>query len=315
MNALEEINCMVKAAALHEITQLVVQFQADGNIKSAAPAQGISMEQVKNWIKFVKDEMGENLLTKPELLKSVAIGSAATGLAGLGIGALFSKKKNRKKRMLTGALIGALAGGVGGPAYAQLRKYLDGIPFDNSKFDASKFKKGDKVYIGVGGSANGEGHSWFMKNLRNGAGANRVFALRHVDRDKLENAFKDLTGRGLDVTLIGHSSGGATVGQFLKSHPEAKGVLLDPVSWTGRGVSDNAVVFTPLKSARNNPVFENVVANYGGRWNYEGPNSIMYNGDHSDNGIFTDYIFPMIDRGLNPKDLLGMRDKMLAQKK
>lgn len=300
--------------ALQEINEIVRLSSCKLSVKSASVKSAQSLGDLKNWLGLVKDEMGDNLLTKSELSRSAAIGALTTGLAGMGIGALFSDKKSRRRRMLKGLLIGALTGGIGGPAYAQLRKYLDGIPFDNSKFDASKFKKGDKVYIGVGGSANGEGHSWFMRNMRKGVGADRVLALRHVDRDKLEKAYKDLTGRGLDVTVVGHSSGGATVGQFLRSHPDAKGLLLDPVSWTGRGVSDNAVVFTPNASARDNPVFENIVAKYGGRWNYEGPNAIIYNGNHSDNGIFTKYIFPMMDQGLDPKDLLRMRDSMLAKK-
>ena len=305
MSIVSDINFLVKNT--RKDTKTVSQGLA--YIKSAQ-----SMDDLKNWIKYVKKDIGENLLTKQQLSRSAAIGSIATGLAGLGIGALLSGKKKKKKQMLKGLLIGAIAGGLGGPAYAQLRKYLDGIPFDNSKFDASKFKKGDKVYIGVGGSSNGEGHSWFMNAMRNGAGADRVYALRHGDVDKLEETFKDLTGKGLDVTIVGHSSGGATVGRFLGKHPEAKGILIDPVSWTERGVPDNAVVFTPNASAREKPVFENLVAKYGGRWNYEGPNAIMYNGSHSDNGIFTNYIFPMMSQGLNPKDLFGIRDSIVAKK-
>ena len=159
--------------ALQEINEIVRQSSSRPSVKRASVKSAQSMEDLKNWLGFVKDEMGANLLTKSELSRSAAIGSLATGLAGMGIGALFSDKKSRRRRMLKGLLIGALTGGIGGPAYAQLRKYLDGIPFDNSKFDASKFKKGDKVYIGVGGSANGEGHSWFMRNMRRGAGADR----------------------------------------------------------------------------------------------------------------------------------------------
>lgn len=301
-------------SALQQINEIVRLSSCKKSVKIAYVKSAQSMDDIKHWLSYVKEEIGANPLTKSELSRSVAIGSLLTSLAGVGIGALFSDKKSRRRKTLKGLLLGALTGGIGGPAYAQLRKYLDGIPFDNSKFDASKLKKGDKVYIGVAGSTNGEGHSWFMRNMRNGAGADRVLALRHVDRNKLEKAYKDLTERGLDVTVVGHSSGGATAGQFLKRHPDAKGLLLDPVSWTGRGVSDNAVVFTPNVSARNNPVFENLVAKYGGRWNYDGPNAIMYNGDHSDNGIFKKYIFQMMNQGLAPKDLLGMRDSVVAKK-
>ena len=279
--------------------------------KAVVKIAGSEQEGVSEWLKYVKDDIGSNLLTKKELASSAAIGSVATGLIGLGIGALFSNRKNRRRRMIKGAILGALAGGIGGPAYRQLRKYLDGIPYRNDKFDLSKIKSGDRVYIGVSGSANGEGHSAFMNSLANGVsdfvGDGKLLARRHVDYDKIEEDYKALKAKGADVVLVGHSSGGATAARFLRNHPDAKGILLDPVSWTGRGVPENAVVFTSDASTRNNPVFENIVANAGGRWNYQGKNSITYKGNHTDPSIFDNYLFPMIKGKKDPKDLLGVK--------
>lgn len=272
--------------------------------KSVVKIADFGQEGVSEWLKYVKDDIGSNLLTKKELAGSAAIGSLATGLIGLGIGALFSNRKNRRRRMIKGAILGALAGGIGGPAYRQLRKYLDGIPYRNDKFDLSKIKSGDRVYIGVSGSANGEGHSVFMDSLASGVDEGKLLARRHVDYDKIEKDYKALKEKGADVVLVGHSSGGATAARFLRNHPEAKGVLLDPVSWTGRRVPENAVVFTSDASTRDNPSFGNIVAKYGGRWNYQGKNSITYKGNHTEPSIFYDYLFPMIRGKKDPKDLL-----------
>lgn len=284
-----------------------VSSSGNGATKRAAADVGV-LGNLKNWLSYVKRDMGVNLLTSSELAGSAAKGAVFTALAGAGIGALIGKKKNRRRNAIRGAIMGAVAGGLGGPAYAQFRKYLDGIPFDNSNFDPSKLNKGDKVYIAVAGSANGEGHSWFMNSMKKRDFKGRVYGLRHVDQKELERVYEDLKSKGLNVTLIGHSSGGATVARFLRDHPESNGVLLDPVSWTGRNVPPNAVVFTAHKDTRYHPDFENVVANMGGRWNYEGDNSVAYHGGHSSNKLLVDFIHPLmasgINEGTNPMDML-----------
>jgi len=258
-------------------------------------------EKLRDQVDFVLEGLRKNPLSGSEAMRSSAIGALSAALAGAGIGALTGKKKNRLKRALKGALMGGLAGGVAGPAYAQIRKYLDGIKYDNSKFDAAQHNKGDKVYIGVSGSANGEGASWFADAMRAKFGDN-AYMLRHVDRKKLKEMYKDLTEKGLDVTLVGHSSGGASVGKFLRDNPEAKGYLIDPVSWLGNGVPDNAVVFTVDKSTRHGGKSENTIADIGGRWNYEGKNSVLFRGSHSD--MIPEIIRDFISKGVKPGDKL-----------
>lgn len=248
-------------------------------------------------IKLILDGIGKNRLTGSEAARSAAIGAISSAIAGAGIGALSGKRGKRIKKALKGAVLGAIAGSIGGPAYSQLRKYLDGIPFDNSSFYSSNHKKGDKVYLGVAGSSNGEGESWFADEMRKRFPGNVVMQ-RHVD--DIGKKYKELKDKGYDVTLVGHSSGGATVGKFLRNNPTAKGYLIDPVSWTGRGVPDNAVVFTSDKSTRHGGPAENTIADFGGRWNYEGKNSVLFKGSHSNRmgHIIRDFVQP----GIRPGD-------------
>lgn len=252
--------------------------------------------------KFIIDGIKENGLTWGEAGRSAAIGALTAALAGAGLGvAIGAKKKNGKRRMgkgaLWGALIGALSGAVAGPAYAQLRKYLDGVPFKNDDFDNTPHKPGDKVYIGVAGSANGENESWFRDEMKSKFGGN-AFMMRHVD--DIAKKYKELTDKGYDVTVVGHSSGGAAAGKFLREHPEAKGYLIDPVSWFGRGVPENAMVFTADKSTRHGGPFENTIADLGGRWNDEGKNSVTFKGSHSNRmeHVIRDFVAP----GVRPGD-------------
>lgn len=241
--------------------------------------------------KLIIDGIRQNSITMPEAARSAAIGAVAAALVGGGLGAITGKKGKRGRRAIWGAGIGALSGAIAGPAYAQLRKYLDGIPFNNAWFDETPHNKGDKVYIGVAGSANGEGlgNSDFAYYMRQKFGGN-VVMLRHVD--DIAKKYKELKDKGLDVTVVGHSSGGASVAKFLRGNPDAKGYLIDPVSWTGRGVPDNAVVFTSDKSTRHGGPFDNTIADLGGRWNHVGKNSVVYRGSHSDKlwEIIRDYV-------------------------
>ena len=261
-------------------------------------------------VKWILDGLKKNSISGPEAARSAAIASISAALAGAGIGAITGKKGDRKRRAIKGALIGGLAGGVAGPAYAQLRKYLDGIKFDNSKFTNAEHKKGDKVYIGVAGSANGEGESWFADEMRGRFGQN-AYMLRHVDKNELKKVYDDLKAKGLDVTVVGHSSGGATVGKFLRDNPSAKGYLIDPVSWFGRGVPDNAVVFTADKSTRHGGPTENTIADLGGRWNYEGKNSILFRGSHSNRmeQIIRDFVQP----GIRPGDKVDKKPSYVTR--
>ncbi len=258
---------------------------------------------LRDEINFIIDGIKRNGLTGGEAARSAAIGALTTALAGAGIGAWIGSKKNKegKRRIGRGAIIGgaagALAGSVAGPLYAQIRKYLDGVKFDNSVFEKTQHKKGDKVYIGVAGSANGENESWFADEMRDRFGRSNVVMLRHVD--DIAKKYNELKQKGLDVTVVGHSSGGASAGKFLRQHPEAKGYLIDPVSWFGRGVPGNAVVFTADEKTRHGLPFENTIADIGGRWNDTSDRSVVFKGSHSNrmHDIIRDYVAPGITHG------------------
>jgi hypothetical protein len=275
MNAIQEINKMVKSAEIYKT--------ADG---------------FKQWASWVIEGINKNKLTRGEILRSAAIGSIATALAGAGIGALTGKGGKRKKRAIWGAMIGALAGGAAGPAYAKIRKYLDGVPFDNSAFEKATHKKGDRVYIGVAGSANGENDSWFGRDMRYQFGPANVVMLRHVDGKKLRETYDSLKRKGLDVNVVGHSSGAATVAKFLNDRPDAKGYMIDPVSWIGRSVPKNGIVFTSDKSTRHGGSLENYIADAGGRWNFVGDNSMTFKGSHSDRNA--DILRDIVARNVMP---------------
>ena len=266
--------------------------------------------QLAEELDFILKGIKENGISMSEGVRASAIGALAAALAGGGIGAAVGARKNKKgkRRIGKGALIGALlglgTGAVAGPAYAQLRKYLDGVPFNNDKFDKSEHKPGSKVYIGVAGSANGENESWFADEMRSRFGKD-AYMLRHVDGKKLKQKYDELTGKGLDVTVVGHSSGGATAGRFLRENPDAHGYLIDPVSWLGRGSSDNAVVFTADESTRHGGPFENTIADLGGRWNENGKNAVKFKGSHS-NRIFS-ILRDFVAREVRNKEQLGSR--------
>lgn len=258
---------------------------------------------LRDEINFIIDGIKQNSITGGEAARSAAIGALTTALAGAGIGAWIGSKKNKKgkrrigKGAIIGGAVGALTGGVAGPLYAQIRKYLDGVKFDNSIFEKTQHKKGDKVYIGVAGSANGENESWFADEMRNRFGRGNVVMLRHVD--DIADKYKELKQQGLNVTVVGHSSGGASAGKFLRNHPEANGYIIDPVSWFGRGVPGNAVVFTSDKETRHGGPFENTIADIGGRWNDTSERSVVFRGSHSNRirDILRDYVAPGITHG------------------
>lgn len=261
MGAIEEVDLIVKSACIKMDKKASVDLSG--------------------WAKYVMNSIGQNKITGAEALRSALIGAAVSSVAGAGIGALTGKKGKKLKRSAVGAIIGALAGGAAGPVYAQLRKYLDGVPFDNSAFEKAEHKKGDRVYIGVSGSANGENESYFRGKMRDEFGPGNTMMLRHVDANKIQGIYDKLKEKGLDVTVVGHSSGAAAIGKFLKNNPNATGYMIDPVSWTGRVYPENALIFTSDESTRHRGEFENVVADVGGRWNYVGPNSITFKGSHS----------------------------------
>ena len=115
----------------------------------------------------------------------------------------------------------------------------------------------------------------------------------------IEKKYNELKQKGLNVTVVGHSSGGASAGKFLRQHPEANGYLIDPVSWFGRGVPRNAVVFTSDKETRHGGPFENTIADIGGRWNDTSDRSVVFKGSHSNRmrDIIRDYVAPGITNG------------------
>jgi hypothetical protein len=235
---------------------------------------------VKEWLKYVLEGIKRNSLTKSELVQSLAIPAVAMGAAGAGIGYLTGDKNSRRRKAIKGAVIGGLLGGIAGPAAAQYKKYMRGIPFRN-KLDLDTIKRDDKVVVGVAGAANGEGESWFASEMRDRFGDKGVMV--NVDDSKrLEDIVRRLKEKGADVSIVGHSNGGKLAAKFLADHPELKGYLIDPVSWFGRKVPNNAVVFTPSKSTRHSDSIENAIATVGGRWDYDGPGNVVYSGGHSD---------------------------------
>lgn len=269
------------------------QFVNGGMGKSAMP-----LSELKEEIDFILEGLGQNRITKRDAAISAAIGSAVTGAIGAGIGAATGKKSKRIKRALIGALLGSLPGAAIGPMVAQYRKYMAGVPFDNSKIDIKGIKPGEKVYLGVAGSANGENESWFADEMRKRF-PGKNYMVRHVDGKKLEEIYRKLNEAGADVSVVGHSSGGRPAAKFLRKHPELKGYLIDPVSWTGRTIPDNAIVFTSDKSTRHGGPFENTIADVGGRWNYEGKNSVVFKGSHSDR--IRDILRDFVARGMSPR--------------
>ena len=228
-------------------------------------------------VKYILDGLKSNSITKDEALRSLAVGALIGGTAGAGIGAI---TKRKKRNILLGLLLGGATGAVSGPAFAQYRKYMAGIPFDNSDIDINSLKKGDKLTIGVAGAANGEGESWFADEMRRRF-PGKNYMLRHVDSDKLEKLYDVLKEKGVDVAVVGHSNGGKPAAEFIKRHPEVQGYLIDPVSWFGRGVPENAIAFTSDKATRHGGPFENTIADLGGRWNDASEKSVTYLGSHS----------------------------------
>ena len=252
--------------------------------------QAGALDELKGEFDFILGGLKQNHISKAQLGRSAAIGALLSGFAGAGIGAATGKKGKKTRRAIIGALLGAIPGAAIGPAVAQYKKYMAGVPFNNTlKID--DVKPGQKIRIGVAGSANGENESWFADEMRKRfPGSN--YMLRHVDEDKLEDIYKKLKAKGADITVIGHSHGGKPAAAFLRKHPELMGYLIDPVSWFGRDVPKNSVVFTSDKSTRHGGPFENTIADMGGRWNYEGPNSVVYKGSHSNriHHILRDYV-------------------------
>lgn len=258
---------------------------------------------IRDEIDYIREGVGMNPLTRGEAVRGAFVGGGLAGLAGAAIGAIPRKgdevdKRARLRRILKGLFAGGVAGAAIAPVAMQYRKYMDGPEYRNDSVNPDRMRPGDKVYIGVSGSANGQDYSWFADEMgMRFPGAH--YMLRHVDGDKLEKLYGDLRAKGLDIGVIGHSSGGKTVARFLGRHPEANGYLIDPVSWFGRSVPNNAVVFTSDPSTRHGGVFENYVADMGGRWNYEGPNSIVFKGSHSDmiNALLRDFVAKWVRPG------------------
>jgi hypothetical protein len=99
--------------------------------------------QIAEELDFILKGIKENGISMSEGVRASAIAALSAALVGGGIGAAIGARKNKKgkRRIGKGALIGALlglgTGAVAGPAYAQLRKYLDGVPFNNDKFNKS----------------------------------------------------------------------------------------------------------------------------------------------------------------------------------
>ena len=238
--------------------------------------------------------------SKSRLVTNTLVGAGGTALASY----IVNKVKHRKTRARN-LVLAALAGAAGGAGYSYYRSFMDGKPFDNSSFDISKLKPGDKVYLGIGGSSNGEGESWFGDEMRESLPSVHVKMSRHVDLKDLEVTYNELVEKGITPILVGHSSGGKHVAQFLEKHPEARGYLLDPVSWFGKTHPRNATAFTVDTSSRHGLPIENYIADAGGRWNLSDSGTFFHTGSHSSTmpEIIRDFIAQGYDRDNVPKTL------------
>ena len=233
------------------------------------------------------------------------VGNTLIGAGGAAIASyLYNKIKNRKIRAKN-LVYAAIAGGLGGAGFSYYRSFMDGKPFDNSAFDISKLKSGDRVYLGIGGSSNGEGESWFGDEMREQLPSGHVKMFRHVDLDDFADTYNKLREKGITPILVGHSSGGKHVAKFLEKHPEAKGYLLDPVSWFGKVHPRNATAFTVDESSRHGLPVENYIADAGGRWNLDDEGTFFHTGSHSSAmpQIIRDFIAKGYDRDNVPPKL------------
>ena len=238
--------------------------------------------------------------SRGRLIKNTVIGAGGAALASH----VINKIKNRKTRAKN-LVWAAIAGGLGGAGYSYYRSLIDGKPFDNSNFDMSKLKPGDTVYLGIGGTMNGEGESWFGDEMRSRLPKGHVKMFRHVDLKDFEDTYNALRANGITPILVGHSSGGKHVAHFLEKHPETRGYLLDPVSWFGKIHPRNATVFTVDESTRHGLPVENYIADVGGRWNLSDSGTFFHTGSHSDTmpEIIRDFIAKGYDRDNVPPKL------------
>ena len=196
--------------------------------------------------------------------------------------AYLANRLRGKKKLGAGRLaLAALLGGVLGAGSSYLGSYMAGKPFDNSNYDPDSIKKGDRVYLGVAGAANGEGTSWFAEEMRRKLPSNHVKMFNWVDSDALESTYDDIVSRGAVPVIVGHSRGGAVAADFLEKHPDAVGYLLDPVRWGGSKHPQNATVFTVVPESRHGGLVENYIADLGGRWNLEDSGTVFHVGSHS----------------------------------
>ena len=257
-----------------------------------------SAEDFVNWAKMVKRDFLNNPVDQKDVLRQALLGGGGAALATYLWGKLRGKK-TRWGRIVANTLLGAGLGA--GSAYFDA--YMAGKPFDNSGFDIAKINKGDKVYLGVAGAANGEGTSWFGNAMRRRLPQGHVKMFRWGEGKDLEQTYKDLVAKGAVPVIVGHSRGGKIAAKFLQDHPEAKGYLLDPVSWMGRSHPANATVFSITPKERHGGEVENYIADAGGRWNLEDPGTFLHVGSHSDHmpSIISDFILPGYDRDNLPK--------------
>ena len=231
--------------------------------------------------------------------------NTVAGAGGAALATLIINKIKHKKTKTRNLVLSAIAGGLGGAGFSYYRSFMDGKPFDNSQFDISKLKPGDKVYLGIGGSSNGEGESWFGDEMRGQLPRGHVKMFRHVDLKDLEDTYNALHEKGITPIIVGHSSGGKHAAKFLEKHPDTKGYLLDPVSWFGKTHPNNATAFTVDKRTRHGLPVENYIADAGGRWNLNDAGTYIHTGSHSDTmpKIIRDFISKGYDRDNVPSVL------------
>ena len=234
--------------------------------------------------------------------------STAWAVAGAGAAAAASlvvdrlrKRKTRLRRLLLHSLTGAAAGVAG----KYMGNYMHGKPYTNSQIDFDRIRKGDKIYVGVSGAANGQDDSWFASRMQTNLPRGRVAMVNNGDSAMLASVVSKITDKGGIPVVVGHSHGGKLAAGFLQQHPEISGYLIDPVSYTGRRHPDNTTIFTPDPSTAHEKAIENFWADVGGRWNMSGPGTFTYRGGHDVgmDDIIKDFIAKGIDRGNAPTRL------------
>lgn len=203
------------------------------------------------------------------------------GLGAAGIYALLRALRGKKfslGRTLGLGLLAGVTGGLGRSVYGMLQ----GQPYER-KYDTSKLKPGQLVYIGVSGAGDGPG-SELDKGLRDSVGEGNYAMFRHGDMDKAVEFVNSLP-ENVTPVWISHSWGGSSTQRNVPKikHKNVRFHTIDPVGWRGRfdGQKGVGTVYTPNNRSS---VYDrnNTIARIGGVWDKpEFDNAIEYKGGHA----------------------------------